>query len=152
MSHPNTELLASDLRVVIGRLVRQARHVDELPPRFARVLGYLDREGSLTIGGLATRQRVRQQSMTTTVSELFSCGYVERHAHPSDGRKTLIQLSMRGREILTRDRQHRIRWLAEAITTQLTPDEQHMLGKVIPLLVRLANYPIADADTTDHRQ
>jgi DNA-binding MarR family transcriptional regulator len=149
MSNSNIELLASDLRVVISQLVRQVRHVDELPPRFAEVLRHLDREGPLTIGDLATRQRVRQQSMTTTVAELSALGYVERHAHPSDGRKTLIQISTQGREILIRDRQNRIRWITGAITTHLTPDEQHLLGEAIPLLARLVNNPTVDSDTND---
>lgn len=145
MRQPDIEQTASELREVMGRLVRRARHVDELAPRFATALGYLDREGPMTLGELAARQRVRQQSMTTTVAELAERGYVDRSAHPTDGRKTLIRLSARGREALARDRRSRLGWLAEAIRHQLDADEQRALGEAIPLLARLVAYAPPDA-------
>lgn len=102
------------------------------------MLGDLDREGPLTPGELAARRRVRQQSMTTTLDQLATDGYVTRAPHPDDGRKTLVQLSEFGAAKLTDERRRRSAHLAAAIATALTPDEQAALADALPLLKRVA--------------
>jgi len=66
----DSNLLASELRVVLGRLVRRLRTEHSFSLSQGAVLGRLDREGTTTIGALATAEHVRPQSMAQTVSDL----------------------------------------------------------------------------------
>ncbi len=102
------------------------------------MLGRLDRSGLISIGDLALAERVRPQSMTQTIAELESQGLIARQSDPSDGRRALVTLTERGREILTEDRRHREGWLAQAIEEQLSPAEQRLLEKALDVLRRLA--------------
>lgn len=129
---------ASELRLVIGRLVRSARTKDSMPLAQAGVLGYLDRDGPMTTSDLAVLERVRQQSMARTVAQLLAVGYVEQRRHPSDGRKILLHLTVAGLAQLRKRRERRAEWLAEAICTRLDPEEQRRLAESVHLLARLA--------------
>lgn len=129
---------ASELRAVVGALVRRARAADELPAAQAAVLGFLDRDGAMTTSELAGALRVRHQSMSRTVALLVARGLARQRPHPRDGRKTLIVLSPAGREALDARHGRRVDWLAEAIATKLSPAEQVRLAHTIELLARLA--------------
>ncbi len=134
----NTTLLASELRVVLGQLMRRLRAEHRFSLSQGAVLGRLDREGTLSIGDMATAERVRPQSMTQTVSDLEAEGLIERHADPADGRRTLLALTDDGRRILGEDRRQREGWLARAIADDLSPHEQQVLMEAVTLLRRLA--------------
>src|SRR5690349_17593202 len=108
--------LASELRVVLGRLIRRLRTEHRFPLSHGSVLGRLDREGTSSIGDLAVAERVRSQSMTQTVADLEAEGLIARRADPGDGRRTLIELTASGRETLQADRRKRDGWLADAIS------------------------------------
>jgi hypothetical protein len=49
----------------------------------------------------------------------------------------LIEITDLGRQKLGEDRRRREGWLAEAIATELTADEQETLMQAVPLLRRL---------------
>jgi DNA-binding MarR family transcriptional regulator len=135
----DTTMLASRLRLALGHLIRRLRaerHRFSLSQ--ASVLGRLDRCGASSIGDLATAERVRPQSMTQIVADLESEELIERHADPSDGRRTLVELTAKGLETLEADRREREGWLAQTIAEDLTPREQRLLADVLPLLERLA--------------
>jgi DNA-binding MarR family transcriptional regulator len=104
------------------------------------VLGRLDREGRKSIGDLAALERVRPQSMTQTIADLEADGLIERCADPSDGRRTLVELTERGLATLGEDRRHREGWLARTLADDLTPREQRLLADALPLLERLAEH------------
>lgn len=128
---------AGELRLVIGQLVRRVRLDDHLVSRLAAVLGYLDRQGPMTTSELAAASNMRAQSMARTVVELVALGYVERQAHPSDGRKLPLTLTDSGRAVLAGERERRAGWLAEAIAQKLSPAEQATLAQGVDLLVKL---------------
>ncbi len=134
----DTALLASRLRLALGHLVRRLRAEHSFPFTQGSVLGRLDREGCKSIGDLATIERVRPQSMTQTIADLQDDGLIERRPDPGDGRRTLVELTERGRQTLQADRRHREGWLARAIADDLTPQEQKLLADALPLLERLA--------------
>jgi DNA-binding MarR family transcriptional regulator len=134
----DTNLLASELRIVIGHLVRRLRSEHRFSLSQATVLGRLDRAGTMSIGDLAAAERVRPQSMTQTVSDLQDDGLIERLSDPTDGRRTLVSLTERGLEVLEADRRQREGWLAEAIDEDLSPEEQRVLGEAIDLIRRIA--------------
>jgi DNA-binding MarR family transcriptional regulator len=137
-SSPNLELLASDLRVVLGQLIRRLRVEHRFPLSQGSVLGRLDRGGLTSIGDLALAERVRPQSMTQTVADLEAQGLIARQTDPDDGRRILVALTDRGHETLEEDRRNREGWLASAIANDLSLDEQRLLEQALELLRRLA--------------
>jgi DNA-binding MarR family transcriptional regulator len=128
---------ASELRLVLGQLVRRLRVENTFPIGQASVLSRLDREGPQTTTALAAAERVRPQSMAQTLGELEGDGLIARRDDPTDGRRVLIEVTERGRRRLLEDRARREGWLAEAIAT-LTVKEQQALVAAVPLLRRLA--------------
>lgn len=130
-------LLASELRVVLGQLVRRLRAEHRFPLSHGTVLGRLDREGEQSVSELAVAERVRPQSMAQTVSDLESDGLVARRPDPSDGRRALVALTEQGRAALLADRRHRDGWLAMAIADDLSPEEQAVLAHAGELLKRI---------------
>jgi DNA-binding MarR family transcriptional regulator len=132
-------LIASELRVVLGQLVRRLRAEHRFSLAHGAVLGRLDREGPMGISDLAAVERVRPQSMAQTVGELEDGGLIERRADPADRRRALIELTARGRETLAADRRQREGWLIEAIDEQFSSEEQRVLARAVPLLARLAD-------------
>jgi len=133
------EALASDLRVVIGQLVRRLRaERRDLSLAQVTVLGRLDRVGPRGVSDLAAGERVRPQSMASTVAALLAAGLVSRAPDPGDRRRVLIALTPAGREALAADRRRREGWLADAIRGDLSPKEQRALADAAVLLSRIA--------------
>jgi DNA-binding MarR family transcriptional regulator len=134
------ELIAStsELRIVLGQLVRRLRAEHRFPISQATVLSRLGREGAATTSALAAAERVRPQSMAHTIAELEADGLVDRTPDPVDRRQIQIALTERGREALADERARREGWLARTIATELTDDEQELLMQTVPLLRRLA--------------
>jgi DNA-binding MarR family transcriptional regulator len=136
---PDTALLASELRVVLGQLLRRLRTENRFSISHGAVLGRLDREGSRTVSELATAERVRPQSMAQTVSELEAEGLVTRRPDPGDGRRALVELTEQGVAVLQADRRQREGWLAQAIAEGFTRQEQDVLDEAVALMRRLAD-------------
>ena len=135
-----SDALASELRVVIGRLIRRLRAERRgLGLSQVTVLGRLDRGGPASISALAAGESVRPQSMADTVASLVDAGLVERSPDPGDGRRVLIALTPAGRETLAADRRQREGWLAAAIERDFTAQERRVLDQATRLLDRLAD-------------
>ena len=132
-------LLASELRAVLGQLMRRLRTQHRFSLSQGAVLGRLDRCGTSSIGDLAIAEHVRPQSMTQTIAELESDGLISRRSDPTDGRRTLIELTDRGRSTLEEDRRQRDGWLARTIAGDLSEREQQQLAEALALLRRLAD-------------
>ena len=139
MAQPDIPLVASELRVVIGQLVRRLRAEHSFSLAQGAVLGRLDREGASSTSDLASAERMRPQSMAQTVAELEEGGLISRRPDPKDGRRALLELTPKGRETLEGERRQRVGWLTQAITEQLTEEEQAALGAAVSLLARLAD-------------
>ena len=133
--------LASQLRLSVMRLRRRLaneRHPDnELSLNAMAVLGSLYRHGELTVGELATLERVQPPSMTRTVTCLEDLGHVRRRRHETDGRQVVVELSDTGRETVLADRRRRDAWLARRLA-ELTPSERAVLREAAPILERLS--------------
>jgi len=128
---------ASDLRIVLGQLIRRLRVENTFSISQGTVLARLEREGPQTASSLASSERVRPQSMANTISELLAGRLVARRPDPLDRRRILIEITDRGAETLAQDRQRREGWLAAAIA-ELSDEEQTTLVSAVPLLRRLA--------------
>lgn len=135
----NTALVASELREVLGRLIRRLRAEHRFPLSQGAVLGRLDRDGPQSVSDLAKAERMRPQSMAQTVSELEADGLVERRPDPGDRRRALVQLTKHGEAVLDEDRRAREGWLARAIEQDLSGAEQAVLADAVELLRRLAS-------------
>ena len=133
----DTSLVASELRVVLGQLMRRLRVEHRFPLSHGAVLGRLDRQGPLSTVELASAERVRPQSMGQTLAELETQGLVSRRPDEADGRRTLLELTDAGRQTLAEDRQRREGWLTQAIEQEFSAEEQEVLAQAIPLLARL---------------
>jgi DNA-binding MarR family transcriptional regulator len=134
--------LASELRVVLGKLRRRLReHANkgDLSLSQMAVLGFLDREGPSTVTTLARAEGVRPQSMGATVAALEQAGLVTGAPDPADGRQNLLSLTRAAREWIEASRAAREDWLARAIRSHLSPAEQEQLGRAAALLRRIVN-------------
>jgi DNA-binding MarR family transcriptional regulator len=131
-------LVASELRVVLGQLVRRLRAERRFPLSHAAVLGRLSREGAQSVSDLAVAERVRPQSMAQTVTDLEADGYVARRPDPDDRRRALVELTEHGLTVLEADRREREGSLATTIAEEMSDEEQAILRDAVPLLRRLA--------------
>jgi DNA-binding MarR family transcriptional regulator len=134
--------LASQLRLSVMRLRRRLaneRHPDnELSIGAMAVLGSLYRYGELTVGELASLERVQPPSMTRTVKCLEEDGRVQRRPHETDGRQVVVALTDPGRETVLADRRRRDAWLNRRLS-ELTPHERAVLREAAPILERLSS-------------
>ena len=133
--------LAAELRLSVMRLRRRLaneRHPDnELSLGAMAVLGCLYRYGELSVGELASQERVQPPSMTRTVNCLEDGGYVARRPHDTDRRQVVVVLSDLGRETVLADRARRDAWLARKLA-DLTAEERAVLRRAAPILDRLS--------------
>jgi DNA-binding MarR family transcriptional regulator len=134
----DSPLLASELRVVLGQVVRRLRAENQLPLTQSAVMGRLERGGPRSVSDLAQEERIRPQSMSPAVAGLEERGFVLRRADPDDGRRALVELTDAGRAALDQDRRQRDAWLARAIADDLDPGEQAVLIRAVEILRRLA--------------
>ena len=132
---------ARELRVVISRLRRRLREVaatQDLSPSQTSVLTLLYKEGERTASALAAAERVRPQSMATTLAALGQQGLIRRSADPQDGRRQLITLTDKGRERAEGDSQARAEWLARAMNERYDETERQTMIEAMALMDRLA--------------
>ncbi|PYY65636.1 MULTISPECIES: MarR family transcriptional regulator [unclassified Curtobacterium] len=131
--------LAAELRQSIGRVVRAARReADALPATHTTTLGFLHREGPMTIAELARRRGVKHQGQSRTVGELAELGYVDRTASDTDRRASVIRITDAGRAALQRDTDARTDWLAAAIREETDAEERALLRRLPELFERVA--------------
>lgn len=137
-TRPDAARLASDLRVVLGQLMRRLRAEHRFSISHGAVLGRLDREGPQSVSELAAAERIRPQSMAQTVGDLEAEGLVSRRPDAEDRRRAVVELTEAGLVVLQADRRQREGWLARAITEGFSDHEQQVLAHAVRLLQRLA--------------
>jgi len=133
--------LASDLSLAVMRLARQLRfRRPEAPVTLSQLsaLATLAKEGAMTPGALAVRERVRPPSMTRVVASLVELGLVVRSAHPDDGRQILVAASPAGAELVDRERRASQDWLRKRLAS-LGPDERDILLRAAGLITVLVD-------------
>lgn len=130
--------VATELRAVVGQLIRRLRTENSRPTSQLAVLGRLDRGGPQTTSGLAAAEHMRPQSMAEIVADLQADGLVERTPDSADRRQLLVELTQEGKDFVRRERRRREDWLSQAISKELTPHEQAVLAEAVALMRRLA--------------
>ena len=133
--------LASDLSLAVVRLARQLRfRRPESPVSLSQfsALSTLAKEGAMTPGALAMRERVRPPSMTRVIASLAELGFVARSAHPVDGRQVLVSVSPAGTELIEAERRASQEWLKERLD-RLDPDERETLWSAAVLMTAIVD-------------
>jgi DNA-binding MarR family transcriptional regulator len=131
---------ARDLRVMFSRLRRRLLEVatdDDLTPSQTAVLIRLVKDGPASTSQLAGAERVRPQSMATTLTGLDRHGLIVRTPDPEDGRRQLIALTPVGRRHAENDRRVRDEWLVRAMQDRFTEPERRIVNEALALLERL---------------
>jgi DNA-binding MarR family transcriptional regulator len=121
--------LASDLSLAVMRLARQLRFRrsdSSVSLSQLSALSTLAKEGAMTPGALAIRERVRPPSMTRVIASLADLGFVARTAHPVDGRQVLVSVSQSGAQLVEAERRASQEWLKLRLA-RLNPDQRKTL-------------------------
>jgi DNA-binding MarR family transcriptional regulator len=133
--------LAGDLSLAVVRLARQLRfRRAESPISLTQLsaLSTLAKEGAMTPGALAVRERVRPPSMTRVIASLAELGYVARAPHPDDGRQVLVTVSPAGTDLIEDERRASQEWLTRRLA-RLAPEERRTLLVAADLMTAMVD-------------
>ena len=98
-----------DLAVVLGELMNRRLAAHGLTPARAEVLWVIHGTGPRTQRELSQVLKCTPRNVTGLVDALQAAGFVERTAHPTDRRATMVRLSEQGQSLIagwTADREH----------------------------------------------
>jgi DNA-binding MarR family transcriptional regulator len=131
--------LASQLRLAVLRLSRRLRQqaIGDITPSQLSALASIAKHGELSLGSLASIERVAPPSMTRIAATLESQGLVLRRSDDVDRRVARVAISDSGRAVLDEIRNRRDAYLAVRIR-DLSDEDRELLSKAIPILERLA--------------
>jgi DNA-binding MarR family transcriptional regulator len=141
---PNDSIVdnvAAALQMSIGLCIRQLRQIKtegDLSLSETSALKRLDRSGPTTVTDLAKAEQISVQSMGTTLGALEARGLVERHPHPTDGRRSVLSITKLGTRVLGDKHNARAEQLAKTLSTEFSSHELRQLMAAAPLLERLA--------------
>jgi DNA-binding MarR family transcriptional regulator len=135
------EQVAQHLRHSLGRLTRTLRRHDDddLSPTTASILFALGREGPLTAGDIARRERLAKPSVTAAVEKLAAAGLVERRADDSDGRVVWIAITTAGKRRIDARRARRTAWLTIRLD-KLDPADVETLSRAADIVDRVVEW------------
>jgi DNA-binding MarR family transcriptional regulator len=122
--------LASDLSLAVMRLARQLRFrrpESSVTLSQLSALATLAKDGAMTPGALAIRERVRPPSMTRVIASLADLGLVVRTSHPADGRQVLVSVSEAGAALVDSERRASQEWLRSRLATLDSADRDTLL-------------------------
>lgn len=132
--------LGSALRLAVLRLSRRLRQeaAGQITPSQLSALNVLDKHGELTLGELASIERIAPPSMTRVASRLEEAGLLERRPDASDRRVARVALSPAGQRLLQQTRARGDAFVSSRLGA-LSTEEREVLVRAVPLLERLAS-------------
>nr|WP_206071976.1 MarR family transcriptional regulator [Antrihabitans stalactiti] len=128
--------LASELSLAVVRLTRhlRGRRADsQVSLTQLSALATLLREGAMTPGALAAKERVQPPSMTRVIASLTDLGLVERSPHPTDGRQIIVSLSAAGNALIADEASAREAWMTEQLSG-LDPEQLRVLQDAVAII------------------
>ncbi|MET9026977.1 MULTISPECIES: MarR family winged helix-turn-helix transcriptional regulator [Nocardia] len=131
--------LAGELSLAVVRLTRhlRGRRADsQISLTQLSALATLAREGAMTPGALAAKERVQPPSMTRVIASLTDLDLVERNPHPTDGRQIIVSLSPAGRALIADEASAREAWMTEQLST-LTEDQLVVLTRAVAIMKQI---------------
>ena len=142
MSKDRIELV-SELRndiVALARRLRQSAGTGSETWTSFMALGAIQRgEGEATPTQIACELELRPSNLAQVLTDLDARGLIVRSADPNDKRKVRLSLTDAGSELVRETRAKRDSWLAEAMTTCLSPEEYSHLIAAGALMRRLTS-------------
>jgi DNA-binding MarR family transcriptional regulator len=140
----NATSVATELMTAMTRL--RARLRSESTPNEMRwtwsqlaALGRIVADGPTTTTDVAQAEHMRRQSMAETIGVLRADGLVESEPDPTDGRKTLLVATRKGRDLLDSIQPAREAWLGVVMHATLNHGEQQTLREAAAIMSRLAD-------------
>lgn len=133
--------LASDLSLAVMRLARQLRFrrpESSVTLSQLSALATLAKDGAMTPGALAIKERVRPPSMTRVIASLADLGLVVRTSHPVDGRQVLVSVSEAGAALVDSERRASQEWLRNRLAT-LDGADRDILLRAADLMTMLVD-------------
>ncbi len=111
--------LVESLRLAVGRLARRLRQQaeGEVTASQLSALASVGRLGPITLGHLASVERLRPPTVTRIVANLEESGLVARRTDESDRRVSRVEVTERGRELLELTRTRKDAYLARRLAT-----------------------------------
>lgn len=144
MIEQNNQQLATDLRMVITRLIKKLRTKSATGAGLSlterSTLALLDQHKELLPNELASMEKITTQSMSQILNHLSELGYIKRNPSKTDKRKVIISMSKTGRNILYKVRNERDEWLNKALLEVCTEKEKEMLRRAISPLSKLVEF------------
>jgi DNA-binding MarR family transcriptional regulator len=130
--------VADRLRPTLLHLARELRRekIGGVSPQQVGLLVSIKYSPGITVGELASEERVSTAAMSKRVTRLERDGLVERTPSDTDRRCTGLSLSDEGQRTLRRVRSRRTAWLASRLGL-LTADELTAVGSAVDALTRL---------------
>jgi DNA-binding MarR family transcriptional regulator len=130
--------LAARFRQSLMPLVRQLRtNVEEgMTPGQMSTLATVARQGPITLGDLASAEKVTPPMATKVANALEEKGLVERLPCADDKRVVRLGLTPEGRTLLDRSHRRRNTWLAQRFAA-LSVDERIALAEAVTVFERL---------------
>jgi DNA-binding MarR family transcriptional regulator len=138
-SHVENLEIADRLHSAAIHLLRRLRAEDDATglsaPRLS-ALSVIVFAGPVRISDLARAEQVRVPTTTRLVTDLERDGLVERVGAPDDARARLVRATAKGRRLLQKGRERRVKTLAKGLDA-LTERERSVLSRAAMLLERL---------------
>jgi DNA-binding MarR family transcriptional regulator len=130
--------VADSLRPTLLRLGRELRRekIAGVSPHQVSLLVAIKYAPGVTVGELATDERVSTAAMSKRVSRLERDGFVARTQSDADRRRIGLTLTDEGQRTLRRVRSRRTAWLASRLNA-LSPAELAAVGAAAGPLARL---------------
>ncbi|MFB7877797.1 MarR family winged helix-turn-helix transcriptional regulator [Nocardia sp. NPDC056064] len=128
--------LAGDLSLAIVRLTRhlRGRRTDaQISLTQLSALATLARDGAMTPGTLAGKERVQPPSMTRVIASLSDLALVDRRPHPTDGRQIIVSLTSAGRALIADETHAREAWMTEQLAV-LDPQQLAVLDQAVAIM------------------
>lgn len=130
--------LPDRLRLAVTRLARRLRQqgdADASPTQLS-ALATIERRGPITLGELATAERVQPPTVTAAIQRLETQGLVRRRTDEADRRVVRVEITAPGRKLLARHRSLKTAYLARRLRS-LTAEERATLERASEILDRL---------------
>ena len=130
--------LAPRLRLGVMRLARRLRqqNVGDVTASMLSALSSIDHNRGLTLGELATLERISPPSMTRIVARLEEHGLVTREVDAGDRRVARVSSTTEGQKLLQQNRTKKDAYLAARVAN-LSAEERAMLHAALPVIERL---------------
>ena len=92
--------------------------------------------GPRTLGEMAAAEQVRPPTMSTLVGDMERSGLVRRSSDPGDARIVRLEMTAKGRRVLSKGRDMRIADIERRIR-RLDPDEIDTVAEAVTIVERM---------------